>query len=122
MAPRQRGAPFATFTTTAADVVTLPAASRATAVKVCVPSAASLESHDASNGAAESSAPTCVGPSKNLTPATPTLSAAAAVIVTIPETVSLAGAVMLTAGAATSGFTTTVTTPVVVSPASSRIS
>ena len=61
-------------------------------------------------------------PSKNDTPATPTLSAADAVIVTTPDTVPAAGAVMLTVGATVSPPTVTFTRPTVVSPIPSMIS
>src|SRR5437899_1048375 len=113
---------FATLTVTAADVVVLPAASRATAVSVCDALLAVVVSHSTVNGAAVSSVPRFAPSSRNWTPATPTLSDAVAVIVVVPETVApLAGAVTLTVGGVVSLKTVTVTAAdVVVFPAASR--
>src|SRR5438874_441095 len=117
------GAALLTVTATAAEVAALPAASRAVAERLCVePFAYSRESHVAWYGDAVSSTPIAVVPSKNDTPATPTLSDADAVIVTTPDTVPAAGAVMLTVGAMASPPTVTFTRPTVVSPMPSMIS
>src|SRR5207253_3058431 len=88
-----------TVTVIAPDVVVLPAASRATAVSVCVPLVAIVVSHTAVNGEAVSSAPRLAPSSLNCTPTTPMLSVAVAVTVTPPETVEpLEGAVIDTVG------------------------
>ena len=94
-----------TVTVTAADVRVLPAASRAMAVRVWVePLAAAVVSQVREYGAAVSSVPRLVPSSWNCTPATPTLSEAPAVTLTVPETVSpLAGDVRLTVGGVVSG-------------------
>src|SRR5204863_5648787 len=94
------GAVLATVTVTPAEVVELPAASRATAVSVCDPSAAVIESQVMVYGVVVSSAPIGVPSTKNRTPATPTLSEALAVTGTVlPDTVDPAiGAVMATVG------------------------
>src|SRR5216684_818107 len=96
--------PVPTVTVTGADVVVLPAASRATAVSVCAPLVAAVVSHATEYGAAVSSAPTFEPSSLNCTPTTPTLSLAVAVTVTVPDTVEPpAGAVSATVGAVVSG-------------------
>src|SRR5262252_901948 len=93
-----------TVTVTAADVVRLPAASRATAVRVCGPLLEAVVSTATENGALVSSAPSAIPSPKNCTPTTPTLSEAFADTVTVPETVApFAGAVMFTAGGVVSG-------------------
>ncbi len=79
--------PPPTVTVTGADVVELPAASRATAVSVCVPAVAVVVFHDTEYGAVVSSAPRFAPSSLNCTPTTPTLSLAVALTVTVPETV-----------------------------------
>jgi hypothetical protein len=87
-------------TVTAVDVVWLPAASRARAVRVCVPLAAAVVSQEMEYGDAVSSAPRLAPSRRNCTPATPTLSEALADTVVAAETVApLLGAVMLTVGA-----------------------
>src|SRR5436309_3287960 len=113
---------FATVTVTAADIVVLPAASRATAVSVCEALLVVDVSHSIVNGAAVSSVPRFAPSSRNWTPATPTLSAAVAVIVVVPETVApFAGAVTLTVGGVVSLKTVTVIAAEVVAfPAASR--
>ena len=93
-----------TVTATGAEVVTLPAASRATAVTLWVPLATVVELHDIPYGAVVSSPPTLVPSTLNCTPATPTLSAALAAKFTVPDTVApAAGAVTDTVGAWVSG-------------------
>ena len=88
-----------TVTTTARDVVRLPAASRATAVSVWLPLAAVAVFHEIEYGAVVSSAPRLMPSSLNCTPATPTLSAAVAETVTAPLSVAPAsGAVSATVG------------------------
>src|SRR5207245_2084060 len=95
---------LATVIVTGAEVVRLPAASRATAARVCGPLPSVLASIEIEYGAAVSSAPMLAPSTLNWTPATPTLSAALAVTVTVPETVApLAGEVMLTVGGVVSG-------------------
>src|SRR2546426_2492693 len=101
---------FATVTVTAAAVVVLPAASRATAVSVCDALLAVVVSHAIAYGAVVSSTPTLAPSRRNWTPTTPTLSDALALIVVVPETVAPpAGAVRLTVGGVVSLNTVTVT-------------
>src|SRR4051812_19258161 len=71
-----------TVTDRAADVVVLPAASRATAVRLWAPLAAVVVFHETEYGDVVSSAPIWVVPSMNFTPTTPTLSDAVADTVT----------------------------------------
>src|SRR5205823_9326691 len=94
------GGALETVTVTEAEVAVLPAASRATAIRVWVlPLAAVVVSHVREYGAAVSSVPRLAPSSLNWTPATPTLSEALAVTLVVPETgAPLAGAVMLTVG------------------------
>jgi hypothetical protein len=120
------GGAFDTVTVTAAEVVELPAASRALAVRECEPLVAVVVFHEVENGEVVSSAPSAVPSRKNCTPATPTLSEAEALTVVVPETVAPeAGEVMLTVGGVVSGGgafdTVTVTAAEVVElPAASR--
>src|ERR1051326_2168290 len=112
---------FPTVTVTAADVVVLPAASRATAVSVCDALLAAVVSHEVAYGALVSSAPRFAPSSLNCTPTTFTLSDAVAVTVVVPVTVApAAGAVTLTVGGIVSLNTVTVTAAVLVLPAASR--
>ena len=96
---------LATVTVTGAEgSLRLPAASRATAVKVCEPLAAAVVFHEVEYGAVVLSAPRLVPSSRNCTPATPTSSEALAVTDTVPNTVwPLLGEVMLTVGGVVSG-------------------
>jgi len=95
-----------TLTVIAAEVAVLPAASLATAVKLCEPLLAVVVFHEIEYGAAVTSAPRFTPSSLNCTPTTPTLSVALAETVTVPETEAPAtGAVMETAGGVAS-FTT----------------
>src|SRR5438552_846688 len=95
--------PFDTVTDTAGDVVVLPAASRATAVRTCEPLATVVVSQLIENGLPGSSAPRLTPFSLNCTPATPTLSPAVALTVTVPETVApLVGALIAIVGAVVS--------------------
>src|SRR6185295_1814733 len=89
-----------TVTVTAADVVVLPAASRATAVSVCVPLTTEVVFQVWLYVLAVSSAPRFAPSTLNWTPTTPTLSAAVAETETaLPETVAPAvGAVTDTVG------------------------
>jgi hypothetical protein len=91
---------FATLTLTAADVVTLPAASRARAASVCTPFDTFVVDQGSVNGAAANSGPSGAPLSRNCTPATPTSSDAVADTVTAgPSTLlSGAGAVIVTVG------------------------
>ena len=94
---------FATVTVTSGDVPKFPAASHATAVSVALPSATLRESHVAAYGDDESLA-TCAPFTMKSTRDTPTLSAAAALIVTAPDTVSaVTGFVSVAVGAWRSG-------------------
>src|SRR5687767_14143058 len=93
---------LATVTVTGAEVVRLPAASRATAVRVCEPFVVLLVFHGAEYGAVVTSVP-ALPSRKNCTPVTAVSSAALAVTVIVPETVAPeAGELMLTVGAAAS--------------------
>ena len=93
------GGGFVTVTVTGAAVAVLPAASRATAVIVCVPSGSSVVSHERVYGAAVSSAPRLVPSTLSWTPATPVLSLAAAVTETVADTEeAAAGALIETVG------------------------
>src|SRR2546426_1044200 len=113
---------FATVTVTAAAVVVLPAASRATAVNVCDALLAVVVSHAIAYGAGVSSTPRLAPSSRNWTPTTPTLVVAVARVGVVPETVAPpAGAVRLTVGGVVSLNTVTVTVAAVaVLPAASR--
>src|SRR4051812_22494678 len=114
-----------TATFAAADVVVLPAASRATAVRTWVPLGTVVESHETEYGAALTSEPRLLPSTLNWTPATPTLSDALAETVT-PEPATVApsaGAVRETVGGIWSEALLTVTftaADVVVFPAASR--
>ena len=112
-----------TVTVTAADVVVLPAASRATAVSVWLPLVAVVVFQVTAYGDAVSSAPRFAPSSLNWTPTTPTLSDAVADTArVVPDTVAPpAGAVTDTVGGVVSLLTVTVTpADVVVFPAASR--
>src|SRR5687767_8792881 len=116
------GAPVSTTTETLADVVLLPAASRATALSVWVPAAAVAVFQTKLWGAVVTSDPRLVPFSLNCTPATPTLSIADATSAIEPETVNpVVGDVMEMTGATLSMFTVTVMlADVVLLPAASR--
>src|SRR5438132_7883952 len=94
------GGVFETVTVTLAEVAVFPAASRATAVRVCAALVAVVVSHERAYGATITSAPRLAPSSLNCTPTTPTLSEALADTVTEePDTVALlAGAEMETVG------------------------
>src|SRR5439155_18165537 len=99
-----------TVTVTAAAVVVLPAASRATAVSVWDALLAVVVFQENEYGAVVSSAPRFAPSSRNCTPTTPTLSDALAVIVVVPDTVAPElGAVIAVVGAVVSLKTVTVT-------------
>src|SRR5439155_9063908 len=102
------GAVFGLLTTTerAVAVDWLPAASRATALSVCVPFATVVVFHVTLYGAPVSSVPRLAPSSLNCTPATPTLSVALAETVTDePDTVALfAGALKETVGGVVSAL------------------
>ena len=87
-----------TVMVTGLDVVTLPAASRATARIVCVPLATLAEFQLRSKGLVRTSDPTAVPSTVNQTPATPELSDAVARRVTVPVAVPPVGFERLTAG------------------------
>jgi hypothetical protein len=95
---------LSTVTATAAETVVFPAASRATAVKVWLPSVAVVVFHVIPYVDVVSSAPRLAPSSLNWTPTTPTSSLAEAVTETVePDTVAPPlGAVMLTVGAVVS--------------------
>src|SRR5438552_17420971 len=93
------GALLSTVTLTAVEVVVLPAASRATAVKLCEPLLAVVVFQETEYGATVTSAPRFAPSSLNCTPTTPTLSVALAATVIVLATVAPAvGAVIETAG------------------------
>src|SRR6266851_4055456 len=93
-----------TVTFTGAEVVVLPAASRATAVSVWLPAVAVVVFQATEYGAVVTSAPRLAPSSLNWTPTTPTLSEAVAETVTMPKMVApLAGAVRETVGGVVSG-------------------
>src|SRR6266704_730312 len=99
-----------TVTVTAKEVARLPAASRATAVRICEPLATAVVFQDTEYGAAVSSAPSAAPSNRNWTPATPTLSEASALTLIVPDTVApFAGAVIDTVGGVVSLNTVTVT-------------
>src|SRR5947199_384278 len=98
------GGGLLTLTVTGADVVVLPAASRAVAVSVWLPFVVVVESQVLEYGEVVSSAPRFAPSSLNCTPATPTLSLAVALTATEPTIVAPpAGAVMETVGGVVSG-------------------
>src|SRR5436309_2656245 len=110
-----------TVTLTAALVAVLPAASRATAVSVWLPLVAVVLSHETEYEVEVSSAPRFAPSSLNCTPATPTLSLAAAVTVTDPVTFAPAdGAVIETVGAVPSRVVNVKSPDVARLPAASR--
>jgi len=76
----------ATVTVTLAEVVVLPAASRATALSTCVPFVAAVGSQERAYGTTVSSAPRATPSRRNCTPTTPTLSLALAETVIVPVT------------------------------------
>src|SRR5206468_10127986 len=78
---------LSTVIVTGAEVVRLPAPSRATAVRLCDPLLAPVVSHEIEYGAVVSSAPRLAPSSLNWTPTTPTLSEALALTVVVPLTV-----------------------------------
>src|SRR5437867_11305247 len=81
------GAALSTVTLTALAGAVFPAASRATAVRLCVPLLAAMVAHKMAYGAVVSSAPRFAPSSLNCTPTTPTLSVALAETVIVPATV-----------------------------------
>src|SRR5206468_15417 len=102
---------FETVTLTGDEVVRLPAASRAVAVRVSVPTRRAAELQEIEYGDDVSSEPTLAPSTRNCTPATPTLSEAEALTVVDPDTVAPdAGAVMLTEGGVASVFETVTVT------------
>src|SRR5437867_13380549 len=89
------GAVLSTVTLTALAGAVFPAASRATAVRLCVPLLAAMVAHEMAYGAEVTSAPRFAPSSLNCTPTTPTLSVALAETVIVPATVEpAAGAVI----------------------------
>src|SRR5213592_4740843 len=98
------GAALSTVTLTAAAVVVLPAASRATAVRVCAPLVAPVVFQEMEYGTANTSVPRLAPSRWNCTPTTPTLSVAVAATETVAATVApAAGAVSDTVGGVVSG-------------------
>src|SRR5207249_12102630 len=97
------GAALLTVTLTAAEVVRLPAPSRATAARVWLPLVAVVVFQETAYGTAVTSAARGTPSSMNCTPTTPALSAALAEMGTVPETVAPdAGGVSATRGGVTS--------------------
>src|ERR1700730_8767948 len=80
--------PFWTITVIGADVVALPAASRAVAVKICVPFEKGVVSHDRVYGRAVNSAPRSFPSTLSCTPTTLMLSRASAETETVRDTVA----------------------------------
>src|SRR6266545_4752739 len=104
------GGVLSTVTVTALLVAVLPAASRATAVRVWEPSPAMVVFQETLYGLAVSSTPRLAPSSLNCTPATPTLSDALALTAIVPRTAAPeAGEVMATVGGVVSLDTVTVT-------------
>ena len=92
-----------TVTRTGAEVAGLPVRSRASAVMSCGPFGTGRLSHWIEYGAVVSALPTSAPSTLNWTDATASSSAAAALTVTLPETVApTAGAVTETVGAVVS--------------------
>src|SRR5437868_8307329 len=119
------GTLFVTVTLIPAEAATLPAASRATAVSVCVPSLTVRVFQEVTKGSAVTSAPRLTPSTLNWTPTTPTLSLALADTVTALATVApAAGAVIETTGGVRSPLSTVTLTgaDVVALPAASRAS
>src|SRR3954447_4001291 len=95
---------LATETDTDAEVVVLPASSRAIAVSMCAPLALAAVFHCIVYGGAVSSGPKASPSSRNCTPTTATLSDAVEESAIVPLTLApFAGAVNDTVGAVTSG-------------------
>src|SRR5438093_534303 len=114
------GGMFETVTATLAAFAALPAASRATAVSVWLPSDVAVVSQLTAYGALATSAPRLTPSSLNCTPATPMLSAAAAAIETLPRSAALAaGAVSDTDGAVPSSVVNVASLDVARLPAAS---
>src|SRR5207302_1761175 len=91
-----------TVTLTAAEMAAFPAASRATAVRVCAPLLV-VVSHVTEYGALVLAGPMGMPSTRNWTTTTPTSSVALAETVTVPETMEpAAGAVIDTVGGAVS--------------------
>src|SRR5262245_44407403 len=112
-----------TVTLRLADVVVLPAASRATAVITCAPLLAVSVSQLREYETVVSSVPTLTPSTRNCPPATPTLSLDVAASVTVPLTAApSAGDVSDTTGGTVSTLSTVTVrlTDVVVLPAASR--
>src|SRR5256886_9178599 len=86
---------LATVTLMLAEVVALPAASRAMALSVWAPLGTVVVFQETEYGATRSSAPRLAPSSLNCTPTTPTLSAAAAETVTVFETVAPASGALI---------------------------
>src|SRR5207249_2162090 len=115
------GGLLSTTIVTEAEVVVLPAASRATAVSVWLPFAAVVVVHTRLYGLVVTSDPSGAPSSLNCTPATATLSAADAVRVTAPNSIApVAGAVSVTVGAVESTTVKGMPGAVAVLPAASR--
>jgi hypothetical protein len=88
-----------TVTVTTALMVLFPAASRAIAPSLCAPLLAFVVSHEYAYGADASKPPALIPSTWNCTLATPTLSAAFAETLTVPETLApAAGALIDTVG------------------------
>src|SRR3989442_1703901 len=114
-----RGGALSPVTVTAVEVAVLPAASRATAVRVCAPLLAVVVIQERVYGAAVTSAPRFAPSSLNCTPTTPTLSVALTETVIVPATVApAAGAVSETVGGVVSGGARVVK---VISPETARL-
>ena len=112
------GCVLRTVTEMAGDVAVLFDVSLAVAASVCVPSATAVVFQEKTNGADVMGLPVSVPLIRNWTLATPTLSEAAAVTATVPETVEFgAGAVIATEGGVVSGAITVTVVWAVTAPA-----
>ena len=100
---RIAGSALLTMTVTAADVVRLPAASRAMAVREWLPLPIEVVSQVTRYGSEVTSAPSGCPSSWNCTPMTPASSLAVALTITLPATAVAVGEVMATVGGVVSG-------------------
>ena len=100
------GGMLSTVTLTAAELAVLPAASRATAVKLWLPFAFKVVFQETEYGGVVTSTPRFVPSSLNCTPTTPTLSVAfAATMIVLATVVPAVGAEMETVGGVVSFIT-----------------
>src|SRR5207247_1366388 len=105
------GAVLETVTVTVADVAVLPAASRATAVSVCVPFGAVVVSHESEYGAVMSSAPRFAPSSVHRPPTSPTTRRSSELVAAVPDTVApfVGTSIAIVGGVVSAGVLDTVT-------------